>query len=71
MAELGTLRYLKGPLNEYPWQRGQRVLEVISAIEEKPVAIMQENADGTYEVAVKRDGHIVWTTVTENDFVKE
>ena len=69
MAELGTLRYLKGSLDSYSWRYGDRVLEAISSIKEKPVAIMQENADGTYEVAVRRDGHVVWTTVYENDFI--
>lgn len=40
-------------------------------VKTKTIVVMQENADGTYEVAVKRDGHIVWLTVTENDFTKD
>lgn len=68
MAELGTLRYLKMSLNCYNWTKGKRVLEAISSIEEKPVAVMQDNGDGTFEVAARRDGHVMWATVSENDF---
>jgi hypothetical protein len=55
----------------YDWRLGKRVLEVISDIEEKPVAIMQHNPNGTYEVAVRRNGHVMWSTVCEQDFVKD
>ena len=67
--ELGSLHYLKMSMSAYEWRQGRRVLEALSTIEEKPVAIMQDNGDGTYEVAVKFDGHVMWSTVNERDLV--
>lgn len=69
MIQVGTLRYLKMSLDSYSWTQGKRVLEAISTIEEKPVAIMQDNGDGTFNVAVRRFNHIYHTTVHEKDFI--
>ena len=68
MLEVGSLHYLKMPLDMYDWVQGKKVLEFISTIREKPVAIMQDNNDGTYEVAVRRFNHIYHSTVTRLDF---
>ena len=69
MIQVGTLRYLKMSLDSYNWTQGKRVLESISTIEEKPVAIMHDNGDGTFEVAVRRFNHVYHATVQEEDFI--
>ncbi len=70
MIQVGTLRYLKMSLDSYHWTQGKRVLEAISTIEEKPVAVMQDNGDGTFEVAVRRFNHVYHTRVHANDFME-
>lgn len=70
MSQVGTLRYLKMSLDSYHWTQGKRVLEAISTIQEKPVAVMQDNGDGTFEVAVRRFNHVYHSTVHANDFME-
>lgn len=68
MIEIGTLRYLKMSHEAYEWTKGKKLHYVISTIKDKPVAVMQENEDGTYLVSVRNDGHVLFANVFENDF---
>ncbi len=67
MIEVGNLHYLKGDHSVYQWTYGKKLHKVIASIPNKPVAIMQDNGDGTFNVAVQNDGHVLWATVDKSE----